>query len=130
MFVLNLLNNLIYNALKNSDNEFIKNIENIYTSLPKEPIFPYIFIESGNIKKCNNYQENIYEVDVSIKIYNKNKSSTDVLNIVNSVQNVVENIEHNNILDINILKISNNFNNSLFPYFESIVNVCFLVLGS
>lgn len=130
MFVLNLLNSLIYNSLKNSNNEYIRILNDIYTFLPKNPIFPYIFLECKNIVICNNYNSNLYNINMSIKIYNKEVAAINSLNIVNAVQKTIENIKHENILDINIIEMKNNFNNGLFSYFESVIDINFLINGN
>ncbi len=124
---LSLLNGIIYNSLKNSDDKYIKIINGIYTYLPKNPIFPYIFIEYINIKQFDTFESNIYKFELNLKIYDKCTSSTNILNITDSVKDLLKNITAENILDIRIYDIKNNFNNNLFPYFESIINTVFLV---
>ena len=128
MFVLNLLNGIIYNSIKNSDSKYIKKFDNIYTFLPKNALFPYIFIECKNVMKDCSYKCNTYTVETNINIYDDNTSNLDILNATNDIQNIIENINCENILDINITNINNSFNNSLQPYYKTTISVGFLVI--
>jgi len=122
MFILNIINNIIYKTLKESNDKNIKKLTGIYTYLPKNTIFPYLFIECTNINKNNDYLEDIYNISVCLNIYDNNNSNINILEIVNSVKNEILKINNDNIIDVNLINIKNSFNNELIPYFKSLVN--------
>ena len=123
---INTLNNILYTALKNSNDENIKKITDIYTYLPKNAKFPYLFIEYKNIAINNSYENDIYCVVLNLHLYDKNTSNTNILSIYNSVKNILETIENSDVIDISINNIENKFDNNN-QYFDVIIQAQIII---
>lgn len=124
MSLINYVSSFLYNLLTSSNDSNINSLEGIYTSyLPKELNFPYLFIEYKNIKNCDNYGKNVYDIELNINIYDNQNSNSFILEIVETIENLINSINDNNIIDTKVLKIEHNFNNDLVPFFSSIINV-------
>ena len=128
MSLINYVSSFLYNLLTSSNDSNINSLEGIYTSyLPKELNFPYLFIEYKNIKNCDDYGKNVYDIELNINIYDNQNSNSFILEIVDTIENLINSINDSNIIDAKVLKIEHNFNNDLVPFFSSIINVKLII---
>ncbi len=123
MFIINKIQKIIYNQLVNSESENIKKLKNIVTTSIINSNFPYLIIDINNVEIDKNFNNNYYIANIKIKIFDKNESSKNIIDITNDIFNELSNlnniyIDNNQIIDINLI----NTEMSLFNEINSIWN--------
>ncbi len=118
MLIINKLQKLIYNQLANSNKENIKKLKNIVSTSIINSDFPYLIIDINNLEIDKNFANDYYIVNIKIKIFDKNESNSNIINISSDIfmeLSDLNNIYINNarIIDINLLNTELNLFNEI-----------------
>ncbi len=118
MLIINKLQRLIYNQLANSNKENIKKLKNIVSTSIINSDFPYLIIDINNLEIDKNFANDYYIVNIKIKIFDKNESNSNIINISSDIfmeLSDLNNIYINNarIIDINLLNTELNLFNEI-----------------
>lgn len=98
---------LVYTFVSNNK-QHIK----VYSCSNKDIKFPYIILELEKIKSEENFTNKKYEISINIKIFDKNETNTQIIEISNELRENITKLSNTKIRDSIIIDIINE-NNSL-----------------
>lgn len=127
MHIVQEIQKLVYSFLKNMDN-----VLNVYSCPNKNVNFPYVIIETDKIEVENNFNNNLYEITVNIKIFDKNETNTQITNTASDIKNEILklfNIELKNYTIIDVVSTIDNIRmyNELSSVWSEVLGFKFII---
>lgn len=127
MHIVQEIQKLVYSFLKNMDN-----VLNVYSCPNKNVNFPYVIIETDKIEVENNFNNNLYEITVNIKIFDKNETNTQITNTASDIKNEILklfNIELKNYTIIDVVSTIDNIRmyNELSSVWNEVLGFKFII---
>lgn len=127
MHIVQEIQKLIYSLLKD-----MNNILNLYSCPNKNVDFPYAIIETDKINVENNFNNNLYEITINIKIFDKNETNTQITNTANEIKKEILklfNIEFKNYTIIDVISTIDNIRmyNELNSVWSEVLGFKFII---